>query len=48
VLREVLLGEAGEKLPTRIVEIDLDRPRIVREIELGNAAGGTIYSILAC
>lgn len=47
VLREVLLGEAGEKLPTRVVEIDLDRPRIVREIEVGNAAGGTIYSILA-
>jgi hypothetical protein len=47
VLRELLLGEAGEKLPTRVVEVDLDRPRIVREIEVGNAAGGTIYSILA-
>jgi hypothetical protein len=47
VLRQLLRGEAGEKLPTRVVEVDLDRPRIVREIEVGNAAGGTIYSILA-
>ena len=46
VLRQLLLGEAGTKLPTRLVEIDLDGPRIVREIPLGNEAGGTIYGVL--
>lgn len=46
-LRQLLLGEPGRKLPTRIVEVDLDRMRIVREIPVGNAAGGTIYSVLA-
>lgn len=47
VLRQLLLGIPGRKLPTRIVEIDLDRMRVVREIPVGNAAGGTIYSVLA-
>lgn len=47
VLRLLVRGIRGAKLPTRIVEIDLERPRIVREIEVGNAAGGTIYGILA-
>lgn len=47
VLRQLLLGEAGAKLPTRVVEVDLERRRIVRETEVGNAAGGTIYGILA-
>lgn len=37
----------GPKHPTRIVEIDLDGPRWVREIEVGNSAGGTIYGVLA-
>ena len=46
-LRQLLLGAPGRKLPTRIVEVDLDRMRIVREIPVGNAAGGTIYSVLA-
>lgn len=47
VLRQLLRGAAGRKRPTRIVEIDLDRQQIVGEIPVGNAAGGTIYSILA-
>jgi hypothetical protein len=47
VLRQLLRGASGRKLPTRIVEVDLDRMRIVREIPVGNAAGGTIYSVLA-
>jgi hypothetical protein len=47
VLRRLLRGRDGQKRPTRVVEIDLDRPRIVREIEVGNGAGGTIYSLLA-
>lgn len=45
VMRTLLLGAAGEKLPTRIVEVDLRSHRIVREIEVGNAAGGTIYGL---
>lgn len=44
VLRQLVYGP---KHPTRIVEIDLDGPRWVRDIEVGNAAGGTIYSVLA-
>lgn len=47
VLRQLLLGADGRKRPSRVMEIDLDRPRIVREIEVGNPAGGTIYSLLA-
>lgn len=47
VLRQLLRGARARKRPTRIVEIDLDRMRIVREIPVGNAAGGTIYSVLA-
>jgi hypothetical protein len=44
VLRQLL---KGPKLPTRIVEVDLDRRRVAREVEVGNHAGGTIYSLLA-
>jgi hypothetical protein len=47
VLRRLLLGREAQKRPTRVVEIDLDRHRIAREIEVGNPAGGTIYSLLA-
>jgi len=47
VLRWLALGGAGRKLPTRILEIDLDTPAIVREVEVGNEAGGTIYAINA-
>ena len=47
VLRLLVRGIRGEKRPTRVVEIDLDGPRIVGEIEVGNAAGGTIYAISA-
>lgn len=47
VLRWLARGEAGRKLPTRLLVVDLDGPRIVDEIELGNRAGGTIYGVLA-
>ncbi|MEQ1502295.1 MAG: hypothetical protein ABMB14_08685 [Myxococcota bacterium] len=47
VLRELILGPPGRRLPTRVIEFDLDRMRIVREIPVGNGAGGTIYSVLA-
>jgi hypothetical protein len=47
VLRMLLRGEDGAKLPTRLLVIDLDRRRIVRDTELGNAEGGTIYSVVA-
>ncbi len=47
VLRMMLRGIRGEKLPTRVVEIDLDGPRVTRQIQVGNAAGGTIYGITA-
>lgn len=46
VLRMLLRGRQGIKRPSRLVEIDLERERIVGEIELGNAAGGTIYGVL--
>lgn len=46
VLRVLLRGERGRKLPTRIVEVDLGERRIVGELEVGNAAGGTIYGLL--
>lgn len=46
VLRR-LLGGRHARLPTRVVEIDLDRMKIVQEIPVGNEAGGTIYSVLA-
>lgn len=46
VLRLLLRGRHGRKRPSRLVEVDLAKPRIVREIELGNAAGGTIYGVL--
>ena len=47
VLRWLARGDAGRKLPTRVLEIDLDRAAIVREVPVGNAAGGTIYAINA-
>lgn len=47
VLRLLARGLRGVKRPTRVVEIDLDGPRMVREVELGNAAGGSIYAITA-
>ncbi|MFT4623453.1 MAG: hypothetical protein ACI8PZ_002109 [Myxococcota bacterium] len=47
VARMLLRGEYGRKLPTRVLEIDLSGPRIVRTIPLGNRAGGTIYGVNA-
>jgi len=47
VLRRVLRGRAGVKRPTRVLEIDLDRERLVREVPVGNRAGGTIYALTA-
>jgi hypothetical protein len=48
VLRQ-LIGRRSAELATRVIELDLDRapPRLVREIPVGNAAGGTIYAITA-
>jgi hypothetical protein len=46
VLRWVMRGPAGRKRPSRVVEIDLLGPRIVRQIPVGNHAGGTIYGLL--
>lgn len=45
VLRVLARGERGRKLPSRLVEVDLDERRIVREVPVGNAAGATIYGI---
>jgi hypothetical protein len=47
VMRWLARGGAGRKLPTRVIEIDLDTEAIVREIPVGNEAGGTIYAINA-
>jgi len=45
VLRVLLRGEAGRKLPTRVIELDWRRGRVIREIRVGDAAGGTIYGV---
>jgi len=45
VLRMLLRGEQGEKLPTRILEIDLGRLRVVREIVMAGGEGATIYGV---
>ncbi|NCG21887.1 MAG: hypothetical protein GWP91_22955 [Rhodobacterales bacterium] len=45
VLRILLKGEAGRKRPTRVIELDWKQGRVLREIELGNDAGGTIYGV---
>jgi hypothetical protein len=47
VARWLLRGADGRKRPTRIVEFDLARRRVVRELLVGNEAGGTIYGIQA-
>lgn len=47
VLRMMARGIRGDKRPTRIVEVDLDTHRVVREVQVGNRAGGTIYAITA-
>lgn len=47
VMRMVMRGLAGKKRPTRVVEVDLKSERIVQDIPVGNAAGGTIYAINA-
>ncbi len=47
VLRQLLLGELGEKLPTRIVEVDRSTGALLGEWILGNTHGGTLYGILA-
>lgn len=47
VLRVLLRGERGRKRPSRVVQVDLDRRRIVAEWPVGNAAGGTIYGVTA-
>jgi hypothetical protein len=46
VLRRLARGLAGRKRPSRVVEIDLRTMRIVRQIEVGNRAGGTLYGLL--
>ena len=45
VLRVLLRGERGRKLPSRVVEVDLAKQVIVREIQVGNTAGCTIYGL---
>lgn len=45
VLRVLARGERGRKQPSRVVEVDLDERRIVREVVVGNEAGATIYGI---
>ncbi len=47
VLRQLVLGAAGEKRPTRVVEVEPATGAVVREWVLGGAAGGTIYGVLA-
>jgi hypothetical protein len=46
-LRHLFRGEAGRKLPTRVLEIDLETETIVDSYPVGNEAGGTLYGIHA-
>ena len=41
----MMRGAGGLKRPSRVVEIDLRTERIVRQVEVGNEAGGTIYGL---
>ncbi|MBX2797708.1 MAG: hypothetical protein KTR31_08575 [Myxococcales bacterium] len=47
VARLLVRGVRGRKLPTRVMEVDLDTRRVAGITEVGNAAGGTIYSVTA-
>lgn len=47
VLRVLWRGLRGEKLPTRVLEVDWRRGEVLRSFVLGNAAGGTIYAVTA-
>lgn len=48
VARWMLQGERGRKLPTRVVEVDIEARRIVRETVLDDGEGGTVYGVLRC
>ena len=45
VARWLLQGEAGRKLPTRLVVLDRGTGQIVREVPIGPRSGGTIYGV---
>ena len=47
IARWLVRGRAGVKRPTRVLELDLRAQRCVREVEVGNRAGGTVYAVLA-
>lgn len=47
VLRLLWRGLRGVKLPTRVIELDWRQRRVVRQVVVGNAAGGTIYAVTA-
>jgi hypothetical protein len=46
VLRTLLFGEAGEKSPARVTELDPGSGAVLREHVVGNEHGGTIYGVL--
>ena len=46
-LRRAIRGRSGESRPTRVVQLDWRRQRWQAEFDVGNAAGGTLYSIAA-
>ncbi len=45
IVRWILKGPASRKLPTRVLQIHLPTRRLVASHPVGNAAGGTLYSI---
>jgi hypothetical protein len=47
LVRRLVRGAHGRKLPTRVIELDLQARRIVRSHPVGNEAGGTLYAIHA-
>ncbi|MCO4744576.1 MAG: hypothetical protein KC912_07305 [Proteobacteria bacterium] len=47
VLRWLARGEAGRRLPTRVVELERGTGRLLRSFPVGNRVGGTIHGLLA-
>ena len=47
VLRRLVRGRDGVSHPTRVLEVDLDGPRVRAVHPVGNRAGGTLYAVHA-
>lgn len=45
--RRAIRGAAGDKLPTRVLELDRGTGRVVRSVTVGGRSGGNLYGLLA-